>query len=551
MTKNQKKIVNPVILRRDTTIGHIAAEADEEFLLPCFVDNDAYEIATNISSPKMFLSGRTGAGKTAILKKIESDFDNVSSIELKDLALNYVANSDAIRFAEALGVDLDLLFQALWKHVFCIQYIRLKYRIKNEHESKNFFQGVIDRFKGDQRKDSAIKYLKEWEGEFWISMDENIKEIARRFESQIELEVGAEIEKFKARAGHARTLSEEKRYQLVQRIKKVVNSDQLQQLSKVMELLSEEESKSKYKNDYYILIDQLDEKWVDDRLRFELIRSLIECLKGMRKLRNLKIVVSIREDVLDKVIQTNNFEGFQSEKYKDYLLKIRWSRDQLENIVNRRINHLFKKKYSSENVNFNTIFSQHIGKEPTFTYLVHRTLMRPRDIIEFVNECLEGASGYDHISETVVRKAEVIYSRKRLSALINEWQSNFPSLIEIFNVIKARGMAYSSSKDFWNETFVLDLLMSLGDTPDGSFDPVYRIRDLYNKDSSSVKIFDVSRVVISQLYRIGAVSIKVESASKYWHSSRDEAVIDPNIIRDGTKVAFHKMLLSGLNMQSR
>jgi hypothetical protein len=35
-----------------------------------------------------------------------------------------VSNSDALNFLHAIGADLDLLFQALWKHVLCIEFTR-------------------------------------------------------------------------------------------------------------------------------------------------------------------------------------------------------------------------------------------------------------------------------------------------------------------------------------------------------------------------------------------------------------------------------------------
>jgi hypothetical protein len=52
---------------------------------------------------------------------------------------------------------------------------------------------------------------------------------------------------------------------------------------------------------FHILIDKLDEHWVDVSIRFKLIRSLIESLKSFRRITNLKILVALRSDVLGAV----------------------------------------------------------------------------------------------------------------------------------------------------------------------------------------------------------------------------------------------------------
>lgn len=64
-----------------------------------------------------------------------------------------------------------------------------------------------------------------------------------------------------------------------------------------------DEQKKYEQKKFYILIDKLDERWVDASVRFRLIRSLLETLKTFRKIQNLKIIVSLRIDVLEKVLQ--------------------------------------------------------------------------------------------------------------------------------------------------------------------------------------------------------------------------------------------------------
>jgi hypothetical protein len=357
VAKNFKS--NPVVIRPDTSIGNISAEADDEFLFECFVDHPALAAARDTTNSKMFISARTGAGKTAILRMITRQYpDRSSVIDLPGLSMDYVANSDIIRFLKSLEIDLDLFFQALWKHVLCLEFIRLRYRITNEGKSREIFSSIKNFFRMDERRQSAIKYLADWEGRFFITMDENIKEMTSKLERKVTGEFAGEIEKFSARAGYVRTLSAEKRAEFVARAKKIVDSSQLAELNRVLDLLSNVDQDDKYDGRYYILIDRLDDKWVDEEIRFNLIRALIECLRSFNKLQNLKIVVAIREYVLERVVQETKDIGFQREKYDDYFMKLRWNTQQLSELVRKRINSLYKRNIRQKMLHFMTFFVQ-------------------------------------------------------------------------------------------------------------------------------------------------------------------------------------------------
>ena len=48
---------------------------------------------------------------------------------------------------------------------------------------------------------------------------------------------------------------------------------------------------------FYILIDKLDDRWVDISIRFRLIRSLIQSLKAFRKITNLKRLSNLKSGI--------------------------------------------------------------------------------------------------------------------------------------------------------------------------------------------------------------------------------------------------------------
>jgi hypothetical protein len=279
----KQKRTNPVILKPGMAIGSNAAEMDD-FLLQCFVHYPPVELCMNVQSRGMVIDGRTGSGKTAILRYIHSKAEHSVEIDPTEMAMSYVTNSDALNFLQAIGADLDLLFQALWKHVLCIEFIRLKFSVTNEATSLSVFERLKSRFVKDARKARSIKYLKDWEGKFWITMDQNIKELTEKVENAVKAEVGGEIEKFKAGGQYEKRLSSDKKSELISRIRKIISSDQLAELSGVIEMLSDTEAGEGMKN-FHILIDKLDEHWVETSIRFKLIRALIESLKSFAGLQ--------------------------------------------------------------------------------------------------------------------------------------------------------------------------------------------------------------------------------------------------------------------------
>lgn len=309
---------HPIVLKPGMNIGHVAAEEDDDLLFDCFVRHPAVDKCSSVESPEMIVAGRTGSGKTAIMRFIEHDAENVVQIDPMEMSLSYVSNSDALRFVEVIGGDLDLLFQVLWKHVICIEFIRLRYKVDDEQKSKYIFSRIMEKFRSDPRKQKSLQYLRGWEGQFWITMDKNIEVVTEKYENQLRAVLGSEIRKFVARGQYNKQLSTEKKEELVSRTKKIISSTQLVDLNNVIEMLAEQSS-GEAMNKHYIIIDKLDERWVDDAVRFRIIRSLIESLKTFRKIRNLKVLVAMRSDILERVVQETRDLGFQREKFDSYL----------------------------------------------------------------------------------------------------------------------------------------------------------------------------------------------------------------------------------------
>jgi hypothetical protein len=508
-------------------IGQISAEADNEFLFDCFIDHPALAQMKDPASPKMILLGSTGVGKTAILRMIEKSANRVHSIELDELSLGYIGNSNVIAFLNSLDVSIDHFLQAMWKHVICIEYIKLRYNTDTQQKSSNFFQRLKERFVSDPAKQKALKYLEKWETKFWVSFDETAKELDR----------------FIADAGFIKKLSTEKKSQLQQRLKEYVNADQLSDLAHVIRLLADYDVDVKATN--YVLIDRLDENWADESVRYQLIRSLIEALKSMRRISDLKVIVSLRSDLMEKVILETKENGFQSEKYEDYITRITWSADQLKELINKRVNFLFRRKYTRDNIFFDDIFIEKVHKEKAFTYLIERTLFRPRDIISFVNGCLLAAKGKTLIGQSEVTSAERVYSQGRLDALFDEWRSVYPGVEPSVRILTGRRESFSFSE--LNTSQLPNDLVSLF-YEDNRFtrDPIYSLLDEATSGAGDVLVVRILTELIERLHLIGVLGVNTGPTQPFQWFYKSQRKIGRASLKPDSKIRIHPMVHSAL-----
>jgi len=547
--KKKNKRANPIILRADADIGKRSAEADEYFLFQCFIDHPSFSVLKDMDSPKCFASGRTGTGKTAFLKMIEKQADYSTEIDLQEMSLDYVSNSNIIRFLVSLNVDLDLFFQALWKHVLCIEYIRIKYSVDTETKSRRFYSSIQNFFVDNNRKKKALEYLREWESKFWITMDENIKEVTQKVEGKLEAEFSADIEKFRTRAGATRTMSTEKKAAIVARAKQIVDSAQLVNLNQVMSLLIEFDNNQTQKK-YYLLIDKIDEKWVDESIRFKLIKALIETVKSFRKIRDCKTVIALRSDVLERAIQETSFAGEQIDKLHDYFQRIIWPKHLIEELIKKRISYLFRRQYNSENVHFEDVFPHKVGGKQPMEYILERTLLRPRDAIIFINYCLQYALGQQEVRPDSIKRAEADYSALSLQSLGAEWQSAFPTLPKCLQFLSGRSPRFELSKVATKE--VIDrLVLQIAQIEDAKHDPVWQAVDKYSQSNTIDDCINIAKIWLSQLYRIGAIGLKLDSETRTIYSHSDLQLIAPQLIPIDCKIHIHPILHRALNIGER
>ena len=177
MAKKPHKLpAKTFIFRKHSNIGAADAIEDKKFLSESFVDNGELEILSACDHPQCIVLGRTGSGKTALLEKLSTIEDKVIKLAPEGLALTYMVNSDVLGFFITAGVNMDLFYRLLWRHVFAVEIIREHYHIVNEQTRDSFLAKIKDRIFGNKSRQEAIQYLLKWGESFWKESEYRVKD---------------------------------------------------------------------------------------------------------------------------------------------------------------------------------------------------------------------------------------------------------------------------------------------------------------------------------------------------------------------------------------
>jgi hypothetical protein len=228
----------------------------------------------------------------------------------------------------------------------------------------------------------------------------------------------------------------------------------------------------KHKDDLWILFDNLDKGWAAHGIAPEdvlTLRSLIEAMAKLeRELSKRDIdchgIVFIRNDVYEHLVSNSADRG------KTAAINLDWTDpDQLREILRKRF--IYSEEISAS-LTFEELWRQiavtHVNGEESSEYLIERSLMRPRAIIELLQFCRSHAVNLGHvkIESTDIEKGEHHYSNQILSNIGYEVADVFPSAKDILWEFFGSADEFSgdtvretlrkgAGKDKWEEVFNL------------------------------------------------------------------------------------------------
>lgn len=169
--------------------------------------------------------------------------------------------------------------------------------------------------------------------------------------------------------------------------------------------------------------------------------------------------------------------------------------------------------------------------------------MRPRDLIAFVNLILDNAAGSSEINVKNITNSEAEYSRKRSEALVHEWYSVHPCLDLYLKLLEGKTgrnlfVDFSYREMATNICLELDERVGLGALED----EVSRACSIYSKRENATRLKDVAKNILSILYKVGAIELKLAKQESYVASYRDTSIVGPEQIADDAAFKVSPML---------
>ena len=406
--------------RKNTSIGNLEAETDY-FLETCFIETYAYktllDFENKIDFQKRIIVGRTGSGKSALLKKMNDNsalYDN-QNIEAEKTIFEYVRNNIFITNLIKQNVDLRIFFKALWVHVILIKFIEI------ETGKDNYLDHLFRKHK------DLYDYIDSFKGQFFE--DDALTTITEKFAENVDAEIKSKISSIGVQT------SEEFQKSKQAITNNYVSKELIAKQREIIKDLKNNYNSSNKQKKIIISVDDLDKSWLlTQNVKYDFINALLEAIREFLDLKTIKVIVSIRTDILEGVYK-NNLR--QDEKDKSLILSIEWTKDEIIELLDKRLQHLLEDVYQKrKQPTFNEIFNFNVNNQLASDFIMDRTMLRPRDAIDFINCCFHAANGKTDIEESHVLEAEELYFTSRKKALVKEWQSIYPEMQTFIDLIQ-------------------------------------------------------------------------------------------------------------------
>ena len=172
------------------------------------------------------------------------------------------------------------------------------------------------------------------------------------------------------------------------------------------------------KDAVWLLIDNLDKSWATRGTTPEdivIVNGLLDAARSLQRQFEARDVafpclVFIRTDILEHLNQHTADRG------KEGTVSLDWDDIELFREIVRRRLCASGELEGDFGLVWSKIAEPTVGTEDSFQYLADRTLMRPRDLLLFLEQAIEVATnrGHDRISASDIRHAEESYSEAAL-----------------------------------------------------------------------------------------------------------------------------------------
>lgn len=418
---------------RELLFGTDSAEGDSD-LVSYFIPTGTFRAVEN--KQKIIVVGRKGSGKSAIFSCINSEDTRYIKLLPNKYSLD-VFQSFLNKNNNANYCNFTV-FTALWKYLILKE---VSSQIKDNTGSKIYMNKNITQ--------ESVNILDKW-------VESNI-------------DVGT-IQEF--------VTDNDKKSKLL------LKSEEID-MERIEDMLNEKS--------VHILIDDLDLIWDNNKWSLNYIQGLIECAYDLCNKFSKKIFVTlfIREDIFS-IIETN---FHRIDNIRNQIETISWTPRLLKQLVAKRIQTYFKLTPQSFKKDYwYYTMPDKVNNVDSFNYMVERTQLRPRELVQFCSKSYEISTRYKKkkIETRDIIEGESIYSDWKLKDLCSEYATQYEGLINLLRAFSGNGFEFKKE----DIATIIEKKSAVGDVymiVDGEKKPITvdnTLRFLYDCGFIRAKYFD-------------------------------------------------------------
>ena len=374
----------PITPLEKLDIGDLAAENEIKALDSYFIPTAQYQKAKQAHA--RLVVGRKGTGKSALFYSLRSTFKPIRSnlvLDLRPEGHQLVKLREFVLNGLSAGFQQHLL-TAFWNYLLVIE---IAYQVVKLERSAHF-RDVRIREAYDQIAAHVGEEVEEQQADFSERLLRLVNEVTER------------------RSNAPTPQSDSDITQLVYS----------RQIREIVDALTDYLSVTK--RTVWILIDNLDKGWPVHSVLQEdilILRSLLEATRKMERQFDsrgveLHSVVFIRNDIYQHLILEPADRGKETAAVLD------WNDGEVfKQLLARRLSASLDGEIEFENL-WSQFFPSHVKGEESFQFILNRTLMRPRELLRFVRECIDVGVNRrrQKLMESDILQAEQTYSSDAL-----------------------------------------------------------------------------------------------------------------------------------------
>ena len=377
-----------------------------------FQETAAYTVA--VSGRKMLVIGRKGVGKSAICMRLHADGTHPGGTVL--ITPDHTAGEEIRRF-ELQGLPGDTAKSLIWRYVFAVHAARHLVEHANAH---------------GRRPPASVRTLRRFlkANHEWLEdgLSDRVAKGVRGLRGTLSLEAfgfGGTVEMAGSPSEGGRA------------------SHQLAVVEKGVAAAFDELGCARAHPPLLLLVDQLEQVWSAERESNSMVIGLLLAARHVagRYGGALNCLLFLRSDIYDSLTFG------EGDKFRSDELRITWTDRELERLVLQRASVSLGERVTPERL-WGGIFPRSMGGESTAAYLFTRTLPRPRDIIQYLNECQSTALANGHlerIEESDVHQATRQFSEWKMKDLVQEYIVAHPFLERLFPLFQNTGYVVTRS----------------------------------------------------------------------------------------------------------